>query len=172
MLRENTAAVYGDDTVRSPNSPFSPGGHTRAPEKAKAASENPVVASGGAETVSAQAKARTKFAGVREQTADAGSAGSDCPEPEYEEPKTTAGANGNSADDHMASQSPAPGLGVQAGKNEPPPYDQMDWEALRAKIAIDPTGRFVQKAVYPKDSILTPFMEACRQSTECADSFR
>jgi hypothetical protein len=58
------------------------------------------------------------------------------------------------------------------GNNEPPcPYDEVDWEALRAKVAINPAGLFVQKAIYPTDSILTPYMEEAQTCCEAADIY-
>lgn len=47
----------------------------------------------------------------------------------------------------------------------------MDWEALRAKVAINPAGRFVQEAIYPEDSILHPYMEEARTCCESADIY-
>jgi hypothetical protein len=49
-----------------------------------------------------------------------------------------------------SAHSPAPDPpDIQTGNEPPPcPYDPVDWEALRAKVAINPAGRFVQEAIY------------------------
>jgi Bifunctional DNA primase/polymerase, N-terminal len=74
---------------------------------------------------------------------------------------------------YTAAQSPMPGpTGVQVENELPPcPYDPVDWGALRAKVAIDPAGRFVQKAIFPPDSILTPYMTEARTCCESADIY-
>jgi hypothetical protein len=55
---------------------------------------------------------------------------------------------------------------------QPPcPYDPVDWEEIRKKVTLNPTGLFVQKAFYPLDSILTPYMEEARTCCEAVDIY-
>lgn len=51
------------------------------------------------------------------------------------------------------------------------PYDPIDWAAQRAKVAQNPTGRFVQKAIYPTDSILDAYIKEAHSCCESADIF-
>jgi hypothetical protein len=52
-----------------------------------------------------------------------------------------------------------------------PACDPVDWAALGAKTSVNPAGLFVQKAIYPEDSILTPYMKEARRCCESADIY-
>jgi hypothetical protein len=51
------------------------------------------------------------------------------------------------------------------------PYEAVNWEALRARVAQNPTGRFIQKAIYPADSILHTYIKEVQNCCESADIF-
>jgi hypothetical protein len=51
------------------------------------------------------------------------------------------------------------------------PCDPVDWAALGTKTSVNPAGLFVQKAIYPEDSILTLYMEEARTCCESADIY-
>jgi hypothetical protein len=53
----------------------------------------------------------------------------------------------------------------------PCPYGPVNWEELRKKVTLNPTGLFVQKAFYPLDSILTPYMKEARTCCEAVDIY-
>jgi hypothetical protein len=62
--------------------------------------------------------------------------------------------------------------GTEVELESPPcPYDEVNWEALRANIAHDTQGRFVQEVIYPVDSILHAYMEEARTCCESADIY-
>jgi hypothetical protein len=71
--------------------------------------------------------------------------------------------------------SPSPdATGAQVGTEQPPcPYDKVNWEEVRAKVAINPAaaGRFVQKTIYPGDSILHAYLEEARSCCESDDIY-
>jgi hypothetical protein len=56
-------------------------------------------------------------------------------------------------------------------EQSPCPYDPVDWEEIRKKVILNPTGQFVQKAFYPLDSILTPYMKEARACCEAVDIY-
>ena len=58
----------------------------------------------------------------------------------------------------------APGLDIS-----PCPYEPVNWDALQAQH--NPTGRFVQSAIYPADSIIETYLQAARTCCESADIF-
>jgi hypothetical protein len=63
-----------------------------------------------------------------------------------------------------------PGI-VQFPDTSSCPCNPIDWAALRARVAQNPTGRFVQKAIYPADSILDAYIKEVRSCCESADIF-